>query len=153
MIVGADFIGIAGKLAAYTSGEPEWRTSISRAYFGAFHHAREFLLSKLKISCPANAAAHALVIRALDFTDIKELKTAASLVDTLRTMRNKADYDIAISRHGKQQVAMDATVQANAAKSFVDSIVAASKLKNAQEAIKANIELHLLPGMSVISNL
>lgn len=35
MIVGADFLSLGGKLAAYKSGEPEWRTSVSRAYYGA----------------------------------------------------------------------------------------------------------------------
>ncbi|HEV3005184.1 MAG TPA: hypothetical protein VGX78_12025 [Pirellulales bacterium] len=49
-MTGDDFIRLANRLAlATTAAEPEWRTAVSRAYYGAFHMASALLESA---QCP-----------------------------------------------------------------------------------------------------
>jgi hypothetical protein len=60
-----DFLLIASRLAADTT-EADWRTAVSRAYYAAFHVARRLLT---------------------------DLKFAGRDLDTLRRLRNRADYD------------------------------------------------------------
>jgi hypothetical protein len=58
---GNDFIALAGKLAvAPAAGEATYRTVVSRAYYGAFHLARSFLV-ELGFVPLGNANVHGFV--------------------------------------------------------------------------------------------
>ena len=147
MISGADYISFGSRLAVFQADEAAWRTSISRAYYGVFHHAIRFLDDRLLISCPNSPEVHNVLKNALDFSGVMDLKRAASVLSTLRTMRNKADYQIAETKHGAQRLAMDAVEQANKAKSWVDAVDSIETLRMAQGAISANLQL--LAGLRV----
>ena len=56
-MTGADFLPLAHDLAA-ASSEPEWRTAVSRAYYTAFHVARQ-LLEDLGFRVPRADRGHA----------------------------------------------------------------------------------------------
>ena len=62
-MTGSDFLPLANQLAAAAT-EPEWRTAISRAYYAAFHVARQ-LLEELGFRVPWADRAHAYLTIAL----------------------------------------------------------------------------------------
>ena len=105
-MVGKDFIDVAKSLQKNTS-EPFWRSATSRAYYGAFNHARE-TLDKLKIPIPSNAEAHERIIRCLNNASNNDLAAAATSLGTLRTSRNHADYLDLYS--GQKQATLDITL-------------------------------------------
>jgi uncharacterized protein (UPF0332 family) len=69
------------------------RSSISRAYYAAFHKARLRLYDKWNVSIPTNASAHAKV--RVEFKKRKQ-KYIAITLNRMRIDRNKADYDDSI---------------------------------------------------------
>jgi len=92
---GQDFIEIAGKLVANPIGNEAARnrTAISRAYYGAFHRAVEFL-ARFHVTIPSNPNSHHEVYRKLYQTNIPRAREAAHLLNDLRGERNRADYDL-----------------------------------------------------------
>jgi len=60
-MTGRDFLALADQLASGGT-EAEWRSAISRAYYAAFHVARE-LLQDLRFSVPHADRAHAYLSR------------------------------------------------------------------------------------------
>ena len=87
---GDDFIQFAGKLA--TSADPaSLRSAVSRAYYGAFHLAGEFLVD-IGRPVPRNANAHVLVARMLQSSGQPDAVRAGSLLGDLHSDRIKADY-------------------------------------------------------------
>ena len=91
-MTGEAFLSLAIRLSGGVS-EAEYRTSVSRAYFGAFHVAREFCLS-LGIQLPATDGAHTKLRHCLANCDDASAKMAANLLKSLRDLRNDADYEI-----------------------------------------------------------
>lgn len=88
-----EYVKLAHKLSGESETcqpEAEYRSGVSRAYYGAFCYARNRAMASLNYS-PARTAE--------DHRDLKEfLKThghaeAASSLDTLRQWRNSCDYD------------------------------------------------------------
>lgn len=80
MMKGQDFIALAAKWAALDAGEPTWRTSISRAYYGAFHCAQEFL-SQIGVPSPlSKEGRHLFVQQALMAAEYPNLKLAGSML-------------------------------------------------------------------------
>ncbi len=87
---GNDFIQLAGRLA--TSAEPaSLRSAVSRAYYGAFHLAGEFL-ADIGHPVARNANAHVLVARMLQSSGQPDAVRAGSLLGDLHSDRIKADY-------------------------------------------------------------
>jgi uncharacterized protein (UPF0332 family) len=89
-----DFRAYVVLAEALVSGgtEAEWRTAISRAYYGAFHVGCD-LLTTLGFAVPRNDRAHAAVIlRLSNSADDAVIESGRSL-STLRTLRNRADYE------------------------------------------------------------
>ena len=87
---GDDFIQLAGKLA--THSEPAaLRSAVSRAYYGAFHLAGEFL-AEIDRPVPRNANAHVLLARTLQSLGHPDARGAGSLSGDLHSDRIKADY-------------------------------------------------------------
>ncbi len=70
--------------------EANLRSSISRAYYSAFHHAKQKLYDKWCISVSESAIAH---VQVQSFFKQKNEKTIARKLQRMRTARNRADYD------------------------------------------------------------
>lgn len=92
----ADFISLAIKLSN-SQQEAELRTAVSRAYYGAFHAARE-LLEECGIRFPPKqlfgADVHRKVRYCLANANNKDSMLAADRLHSLRWKRNGADYDL-----------------------------------------------------------
>jgi uncharacterized protein (UPF0332 family) len=91
-VTGRDFLAVASALAA-ASTEAEWRSAISRAYYAAFHTAREFL-ARLRFRVPAGEQAHAYLWLRLSNTGDPTADAIGRLLRDLRGRRNNADYDL-----------------------------------------------------------
>ncbi len=87
-----DFLTLANALAAGTT-EAAWRTAISRAYYAAFHTARQ-LLRDLGLRAPRGDQAHAYLWMRLSNCGDPQLAVACQKLQDLRGKRNEADYDI-----------------------------------------------------------
>lgn len=91
-----EFISVATQFLA-GDGEGRWRSAVSRAYYGAFHVAKEFL-SDCGVVIRIDPLAHRNVRWCLANSDEKLLELAASLLDLLREARNNADYELSSTR-------------------------------------------------------
>ncbi len=88
---GRDFLLVAARLAAETT-EGDWRTAVSRAYYAAFHVIRHSL-SDLKFTVPRTDRAHQYLVYRLSNSGEAVVEQAGRDLDTLRRLRNRADYD------------------------------------------------------------
>jgi uncharacterized protein (UPF0332 family) len=86
-----DFLTLADFLAT-RNDEAAWRTSISRAYYAAFHVACEFMVS-LGFRVPKADRAHGYLWLRLENSGHSELVRAGRTLKDLRSRRNIADYD------------------------------------------------------------
>lgn len=91
---GNDFLALAGKLAATANAdEATYRTSVSRAYYGAFHLAKS-LLEDLGFTPAANVNVHGFVRHYLNGSGNSNACHAARHLGDLQAARNKADYQL-----------------------------------------------------------
>jgi uncharacterized protein (UPF0332 family) len=104
-VIGRGFLTVAQALSAGPT-EAEWRSAISRAYYAAFHTAREFL-TRLRFRVPPGEQAHAYLWLRLSNTGDPKADVIARLLRDLRGRRNIADYDL--GRPRSQANATDAT--------------------------------------------
>jgi uncharacterized protein (UPF0332 family) len=103
---GTDFIALAGRLAAVpAANEATYRTAVSRAYYGAFHVARSFLV-ELGFQPLGNANVHGFVRRYLSGSDQPETALAAAELGDLQMARNRADYKLDDPDVGSRAYAM-----------------------------------------------
>jgi len=75
--------------------EAKYRSAISRAYYSVYCHIKDYITKKKKIPFYKleKESDHQAVIRLLrNYTNGKD-KKYADYLDTLRTIRNQADYD------------------------------------------------------------
>jgi uncharacterized protein (UPF0332 family) len=91
-MTGREFLTVAQQLAG-ASTEAEWRSAISRAYYAAFHVARE-LLEDLRFAVPRADRAHAYLSRRLANCGHARTQQAGTDLNALRGDRNQADYDL-----------------------------------------------------------
>src|SRR5713101_8397962 len=96
-----DFLTLAKALANETT-EVAWRSAVSRAYYGAFHVARQ-LLEDLGFTVPQADRAHAYLWLRLSNCGHLQLTDAGRVLNDLRRQRNWSDYDL--NRPLAQQVA------------------------------------------------
>jgi uncharacterized protein (UPF0332 family) len=89
---GSDFLTLAKKLAT-GSTEAEWRSAVSRAYYAAFHEARQ-LLEDLGVSVQRGDRAHAYLWLRLQNSGHPQIQQAGADLNALRGLRNQADYDL-----------------------------------------------------------
>ena len=85
-----DYFALAVTLAAGSS-EAEWRTAVSRAYYAAFHVARELFLS-LGFRVPQAERAHSYLWLRLANAGVADAQLAGNRLNALRGQRNRADY-------------------------------------------------------------
>lgn len=129
----ANFISLAGTLATQ-SDAARMRTSISRAYYGAFHLTLEFLAS-LEVTCgkehdlhkPLLASGHTLA------------RTAGVLLSELYDFRRRADYRLADSEVELQTRAMFCCERARQ----IESLLLQCRNEPARSEIKIAIENYL----------
>ncbi len=89
---GSDFLPVAHVLLTGAT-EAFWRSAVSRAYYGAFHVARQ-LLEDLGFTVPQGDRAHAyLWLRLSNCGHVLVVEAGRSL-NELRRRRNRADYDL-----------------------------------------------------------
>ena len=86
-----DFLDLARLLATHTT-EAAWRSAVSRAYYAAFHVARQ-LLSDLGFTVPRADRAHQYLVFRLSNCGDPAVAQAGQNLETLRRLRNRADYD------------------------------------------------------------
>lgn len=118
MILDRDVLRLAEKMST-AGNEAEWRCAISRAYYAAFHHARD-LLQALGFEVPRGEQAHAFLWKRLQSCGNPSLGLAGSNLNQLRGQRNRADYDLA--GDVSQRTAMTAVERANAIFQVLDSL-------------------------------
>lgn len=105
---GDDLIHLASQLVAnatFGHAEARFRSSVSRAYYGAYHWA-VLVLKEFKVTVPRNANGHEIVHQKLLATKVPIAVEAARLLNDLRRDRNEADYDIDKPRLANMQNAM-----------------------------------------------
>src|SRR5262245_4565058 len=89
-----DFSALSWKLASKDDcSSLELRTAISRAYYGAYNVAAEFL-KKIGVKHAGGADAHRLIPEALRQSRDIQIDSAVADLDGLRKMRWSADYDM-----------------------------------------------------------
>ena len=86
-----DFLVLAAQLAAGAT-EANWRTAVSRAYYAAFHVARR-LLADLQFTVPRADRAHQYLVFRFSNSSEAVVEQAGRDLETLRRLRNRADYD------------------------------------------------------------
>jgi uncharacterized protein (UPF0332 family) len=86
-----DFLPLATRLAGGTT-EADWRTAVSRAYYAAFHVARR-LFADLSFAVPRADRAHQYLVFRLSNSGESAVEQAGRDLETLRRLRNRADYD------------------------------------------------------------
>jgi uncharacterized protein (UPF0332 family) len=91
-MTGHDFLSLASRLAVATT-EADWRSAVSRAYYAAFHVARQ-LVSDLGFTVPHADRAHAYLWMRLGNSGEARVQQAAVDLHDLRRRRNQADYDL-----------------------------------------------------------
>jgi len=89
---GRDFLTLANTLASGTT-EAEWRSAVSRAYYAAFHVARE-LFESLGFQVPRSERAHNYLTIRLQNCGVAQVQSAGRNLDQLRGDRNFADYEV-----------------------------------------------------------
>jgi len=85
----ADLLKQLAQTARESDVEPLLRTAISRAYYGAFGHARQFAQARRGFKPRGEAEDHKQLARI--FTG--KFGQVANRLTELRQMRNKADYE------------------------------------------------------------
>jgi uncharacterized protein (UPF0332 family) len=87
-----DFLETADRLTRGTT-EGDWRSAVSRAYYGVFHRLRDALLVQ-GLDVGRGGAAHFNLYSGLHNCGIAQVALVAQGVDLLRAARVWADYDL-----------------------------------------------------------
>src|SRR5262249_44800489 len=74
----------------------DWRSAVSRAYYAAFHAARN-LLRSLGFRVPRAAVAHGYLWLRLSNCGDPSVEQAGANLNTLQSDRNLADYDLHVN--------------------------------------------------------
>lgn len=99
MMNATEFISVATHLLA-GQGEGRLRSAVSRAYYGAFHVARQFLFD-CGVIVPIDFVAHRNVCWCLANSSEPSIAEAGRRLEALRSTRNKADYDLDTTRFSR----------------------------------------------------
>jgi len=99
-----EFLDTAGRLAR-GSTEGDWRSAVSRGYYGVFHFFREFLLTN-GVDIGQSGTSHSNLYVGLNNCGIGVVALIADRINDLRKTRTWADYDL--RRFVDQQEALGA---------------------------------------------
>lgn len=114
---GSDFLKVAIRLSGAVT-EADWRSSVSRAYYGAFHEAHA-LVNECGVTLPKTAEAHDKLQWCLQHTPDSALARAAEKLNSLRAERNAADYDLEGLKFSRRLAAL---LQLKIAQEIVDAL-------------------------------
>lgn len=92
-----DYLSLANTLVNGTT-EGEWRTAVSRAYYAAFHVARELLVA-LNFRVPHAERAHGYLWLRLANARHADVQDAGNRLNALCRERNRSDYDAHLTVH------------------------------------------------------
>jgi hypothetical protein len=98
------FYQLADWLIATRRGPDGFRTSASRAYYGAFHTALRFL-AEMGLHIPNTDNKHEKLPMILDGAEDQAMEEAAQRLRTLRENRNRADYQLDKAEFEKEEFA------------------------------------------------
>lgn len=112
-----DFLNVAIRLSN-SSEEGDLRTSVSRCYYGAYHTAVEFL-EGCGIKLPESSDCHEKVRWCMDQAGHVSALEASRELNSLRSDRNEADYDLRSQRFRRRQ---NVAMSVQAAKAAVIAI-------------------------------
>lgn len=87
-----DILEVADSLVAGVK-EAEWRSAVSRAYYAAFHVARQLLL-QCGFAVPRGDQAHGYLWLRVSNAGQADVQIAGNNLNHLRQIRNWADYDL-----------------------------------------------------------
>jgi uncharacterized protein (UPF0332 family) len=87
-----DFLTVAKGLLLGTT-EASWRSAVSRAYYSAFHVARQ-LLEQVGFAVPRADRAHSHLWLRLSNCGDPTIQLAGRELNNLRGLRNRADYEV-----------------------------------------------------------
>ena len=132
-MTGDDFIHLAGKLATSVD-EAALRSAVSRAYYGAFHLALQFL-EDIERRIPRNAQAHVQATRTLQNSAHPDAYRAGSLLGDLHTERIKADYRLDDKRVGTSAFARTCVETAHE----IGTALANCRIEPARSEIKSRL--------------
>ncbi len=125
-----DFLSLAHKLAA-GPGEAEFRSSVSRAYYSAFHSAHQ-RIAECGVKLPKSSTAHEKVTYCMQNCNDKDVTVAGSKLHSLRATRNAADYQL-----NDQQFTSSKAVAVFLA--IAEEVIATSQRITTQQNIRVNI--------------
>ena len=112
-MTGEDFISFSGRIAAQTAfGAAGYRSAVSRAYYGAFHCAREFLARQFSFHCRTREQEHLWLQRHFLNCSVPDAHDVGKLLETLHAHRKKADYDLSATEADAQSHAMACVLRA-----------------------------------------
>ena len=103
MIRARDLLNLSENLSRGAT-ESEWRCAVGRAYYAAFHQARD-VLQALGFQIPRAELVHAFLWKRLRSCGQSSVGMAGSKLHQLRTVRNRADYDVAFDFAKKDAIA------------------------------------------------
>jgi uncharacterized protein (UPF0332 family) len=86
------FLDVANTLVTGLT-EAEWRSAISRAYYAAFHVARQ-VLRQCGFAVPRADQSHSYLWLRLAHAGHPDVESAGNELNSLRRARNRADYDL-----------------------------------------------------------
>lgn len=136
MITGEHFIALAGKLVANPSAnEATCRTAVSRAYYGAFHLTRSYLLS-LGVRLTHS---HGQLPHLLQEAGHARAREAGGYLSDLQSLRVKADYDLSSPAGAKLSTARWSVELA----AGIRSILSALESDLERELVKTGVEAYL----------
>jgi uncharacterized protein (UPF0332 family) len=87
-----EFLDVADELAT-GNREGDWRSAASRAYYAAFHVARQ-LLRQSGFAVPQADRAHSYLWLRLANAGHPDVQRAGNDLSDMRVVRNQADYDL-----------------------------------------------------------
>jgi len=98
----ADFHAFAANVAARQSGPAGFRSAVSRAYYGAYHSARELVEVAMQISCRFGGNEHKGLQRYFLNCQVAEGIQLGQLLENLHQSRREADYELTNLRYETQ---------------------------------------------------
>jgi hypothetical protein len=119
-------------------GAAACRSATSRAYFAALNRADQSL-ARLGASCGKGPQKHGLAVRLHYATDDQDLQTASTTLDDLKSLRNKADYDM---NDTSTETVVNAKKALQFAKEVMDDLQAVENDPARRAAAENNIKLY-----------
>jgi uncharacterized protein (UPF0332 family) len=134
---GTEFRDTANRLAQGVT-EGDWRSAISRAYYGVFHHFRSFFLSH-GLDLGRSGQSHFNLYSGLLSCGFPPVGMIASRIDSLREARVRADYELGpvIGRHEALAAVQEADDIVAAFQSLLASIPAVDIADGARRHLRA----------------